>query len=98
MSTIIMKTAYCSLKDAFKAPEFSKQEEIMIEDTQLPQPPQLHQEPKEEFKGECEYIQHHLKRCSACNHAPDIDIAFNDILNMILIVLMIWIIIYKPTL
>lgn len=99
-----MKTSYCSLKDAFRSPDFSKQEEeIILQNKNLHQIPYTIEEPvKENFHEECEYIQNHLKTCKNCpcniSSNNSLDIAFNDILNMILIVLMIWVIIYKPNL
>lgn len=98
-----MKTSYCSLKDAFKAPDFSKQdEEIILKNKELHEIPYTIQEEvvKETFEEECEYIQNHLRSCTKCSQPKfnSLDIAFNDILNMILIILMIWIIIYKPNL
>ena len=101
-----MKTSYCSLKDAFKSPDFSKEDDdIIIQNKQLHQipytiTPQV-ETIKETFEEDCEYIQKHLMSCTKCSqHKPthSIDLAFNEILNMILIALMIWIIIYKPKL
>lgn len=108
-----MKTSYCSLKDAFKTPDFSKEDdEIIIQNKELHKIPYtIQQENQEEIQKEtqkeiqketfeegCDYIQTHIHNCSKCSHSKlsPLDIAFNDILNMILIVLMIWIIIYKP--
>ncbi len=106
-----MKTSYCSLKDAFRAPDFSKQdEEIILQNKEVHNinynigeaNPEVEPTIKENFHEDCQHIQNHLKICKncSCNSSSmnSLDIAFNDILNMILIVLMIWIIIYKPSL
>lgn len=93
---------YCSLKEAFKSPNFFKNEEEIIIPKSDPHfiPYTVQNNNIEKFENDikdindCDYIKKHLTTCKKCYSSTDI--AFNDILNMLLIVLLIWIIIYKP--
>jgi hypothetical protein len=93
----VSKTNYCSLKDAFKSPTFSLE---LLQEEQT-QPVVLHQTQDkivEKFHSEisCEAVRQHMKTCSSCGRSSSLDIALNDILNMILIAFLIWVILYKP--
>lgn len=108
------KISYCSLKDAFKTPNFTKnEEEITLRDKELHTLSYTIKDEDEnedkgknenivgKFDGGCDYIREHVKNCKHCGcvvSKPLMDIALNDILNVILIFLMLWIIIYKPKL
>lgn len=85
---------YCSLKDAFKVPNFSKKEEELNYPVH-----EVIEEFKEPELPECYYIQEHIKNCRSCSvlAGTPSDMDFNYILNIILIILMLWIIIYKPS-
>lgn len=99
-----IRTNYCSLKDAFKSPDFSKYEEPVennenvqgIQSIQLNQ----YQEPiVEKFEEtHCQMVMDHMKSCKNCSKkANGIDMAFNDVLNLLLLIFLIWVIIYKPS-
>lgn len=109
-----MKVAYCSLKDAFKSPDFYKNdEEYTLTNKELHTIPYTipsYVAPttevatdlviKENFDDTCETMVEHLKSCKRCSSyvhkSKPLNVGFSDLLNMILIILLIWIIIYKP--
>jgi hypothetical protein len=100
MNTI--RTNYCSLKDAFKTPNFTQYEEPQEVIPEVKTEVQPYSQPIIEKFDEvsCETIHEHMKHCKECSGSRTgyaLDIAFNDILNMLLLIFLMWIIIYKPS-
>jgi hypothetical protein len=100
---------YCSLKEAFKQPSFFIQENKEDENEVLPYEPPVpvsfkipESDSESLVKGQvsCGTVQKGTFNelpCAYCGGRPN-EIPFNDILNFLLVVLLIWIIIYKPKL
>jgi hypothetical protein len=113
-----MKVAYCSLKDAFKSPDFYKNDEeytltnkelhtipytipsYVAQTTDVTTVSNTDLVIKENFEDTCDTMVEHLKSCKRCSSyvhkSKPQNLGFSDLLNMILIILLIWIIIYKP--
>lgn len=67
------------------------------EDTRVLQEPIKERFEENEEYG-CEYVKSHISTCKHCSSGSNspVDIMFSDILNILLIILLAWIIIYKP--
>ena len=84
------RSNFASLSDAYGIDSFTQQEE---ESYKLKEPVEEYPvvQPKENFNVEEE---HHCKGCSC--HSRKLKPWINEILNMILIFLLLWVIVYSP--
>lgn len=104
--------SYALLKDAYGITDFdhlsaNKVREDRIDNYNIPDPveegPEKQPEGKEGFEAEieCAAVKKHCSTCGECGmqmkrYGP-IGTTLNEILNIILILLVIWILIYKPS-
>lgn len=95
------RSNYCSLKEAFNTPTFDFTENEDDKSYEIKESFTPESEASEETPVvRCNNVVSHANTCSSCYKSITkkqmLRNAFNEILNMIMIVIMIWIIIYKP--
>jgi hypothetical protein len=100
---------YASLKDAFAhpAPQVQIKEEpeaVYKIDQEAPVAQEKFYSEDSEWGVECDVVQKHCSSCSSCSAALQpkkygpIGTSLNELLNIVLIVLLIWILIFRPKL
>lgn len=97
------RSSYATLKDAFGITEFESNfdtKEFELEKREISLQPVVAMESFDDTETEitCEKVQSHCKSCGCMNKSIDIRPGswLNEILNLLLVCLLLWILIYRP--
>lgn len=95
------RSSYATLKDAFGITEFEQvltPREFEIEKKEISSQPVVAMESFDETEISCEKVQSHCKTCGCMNKVIDIRPGswLNEILNLLLVCLLLWVLIYRP--
>lgn len=95
------RSSYATLKDAFGITEFETTidtKEFQLEKQEISSQPIVAMESFEETDITCEKVQSHCKTCGCMNKSIDIRPGswLNEILNLLLVCLLLWVLIYRP--
>lgn len=95
------RSSYATLKDAFGISEFETNldiKEFEIDKKEISSQPIIAMESFDETDISCEKVKSHCKTCGCMNKSIDIRPGswLNEILNLLLVCLLLWVLIYRP--